>query len=336
MNPLTVDISDFYGQPPYGQQSTDLIVDKRKILNTHKKLENKFEEVKPNKNANTTYTPPTGKRSRGRPRKNKGGMSEKSGGAISINSEGGALAFNEDQLKNELSNLPKGGALGPLAATIIPQLIQMAPEIIKSLKSLKHGGAIKVGGASAMFVEGVKADDYDDIIEWMEKVKRQKKNLIREGGAIKVGSGRVGTFFKNTWDKMKKWYNNGGKETLKPFTDILLQAASNKANQLIDKGVKYVGDKTNSDTLKQMTDIAANMGRDVVENYTGKTRNDTDPNTAATGSGYDIANVDNTVKPKKERLPRGKKTAATPRIMPSLEQNQNKITERTVSRRRVY
>ena len=327
MNPLTVDISDFYGQPPYGQQSTDLIVDKRKTLNTHKKLENKFEEVKPNKNANTTYTPPTGKRSRGRPRKNKGGMNEKSGGAISIGNEGGALAFNEDQLKNELSNLPKGGALGPLAATIIPQLIQMAPEIIKSLKSLKHGGAIKVGGASAMFVEGVKADDYDDIIEWMEKVKRQKKNLIREGGAIKVGSGRVGTFFKNTWDKMKKWYNNGGKETLKPFTDILLQAASNKANQLIDKGVKYVGDKTNSDTLKQMTDIAANMGRDVVENYTGKTRNDTEP----VGSGYDIANVDNTVKPKKERLPRGKKTA---RIMPSLEQNQNKITERTV--RRVY
>ena len=32
MNPLTVDISDFYGQPPYGQQSTDLIVDKRKTL----------------------------------------------------------------------------------------------------------------------------------------------------------------------------------------------------------------------------------------------------------------------------------------------------------------
>ena len=43
------------------------------------------------------------------------------------------------------------------------------------------------------------------------------------------------------------------------------------------------------------------------KNYTGKTRNDTDPNTAATGSGYDIANVDNTGKPKKERLPRGKK-----------------------------
>ena len=69
------------------------------------------------------------------------------------------------------------------------------------------------------------------------------------------------------------------------------------------------------------------------ENNTGKSRNDTDPNTtAATGSGYDIANVDNTVKPKKERTTRGKKTAA--RIMPSLEQNQNKITERTV--RRVY
>ena len=38
MNPLTVDISDFYGQPPYGQQSTDLIVDKRKILNLIRNL----------------------------------------------------------------------------------------------------------------------------------------------------------------------------------------------------------------------------------------------------------------------------------------------------------
>ena len=45
MNPLTVDISDFYGQPPYGQQSTDLIVDKRKTLNTHKKLEKNLKKL---------------------------------------------------------------------------------------------------------------------------------------------------------------------------------------------------------------------------------------------------------------------------------------------------
>ena len=250
---------------------------------------------------------------------------------MSVNNNGGALAFNEDQLKTELSNLTKGGALGPLAASIIPQLIQMAPEIIRALKSSKKGGAIKVGGASAMFVEGVRADDYDDIIEWMEKVKRQKKNLIREGGAIKVGSGRVGTFFKNTWDKMKKWYNNGGKETLKPFTDILLQAANNKAAQLIEDGVDYVNKNSKSDTVKEITKLAASMGRDVVDQYTGKTRNDLPTiDNAPVGSGYDIANISNTIKPKKERAPRGKKT---PKIMPSLEQNQSKITERTVSRR---
>ena len=65
---------------------------------------------------------------------------------------GGALAFNEAQLMNELTGLKKGGALGTLAATVIPALIQMAPQIISSLKSLisgKEGGALKFGGASA-------------------------------------------------------------------------------------------------------------------------------------------------------------------------------------------
>ena len=91
-----------------------------------------------------------------------------SGGAISMNNKGGALAFNEQQLMNELSGLKKGGALGALAATVIPTLIQMAPQIISAIKESSKaqggrntsGGAIKLGGAAAVFIDGVEPDKF--------------------------------------------------------------------------------------------------------------------------------------------------------------------------------
>ena len=46
----------------------------------------------------------------------------------------GALAFNEQQLMNELSWLKKGGAIGILAATVILALIQITPQTISSIK----------------------------------------------------------------------------------------------------------------------------------------------------------------------------------------------------------
>ena len=110
-----------------------------------------------------------------------GAIAFKEGGAIGFSSDtGGALAFNEAQLMNELTGLKKGGALGTLAATIIPALIQMAPQIISSLKSLisgKEGGALKFGGASAVFLNGINPGDYDDVLKTMKAIERQSKNI---------------------------------------------------------------------------------------------------------------------------------------------------------------
>ena len=134
--PFTVDISAFYGESDFQEQDSGTIVDRHKTLNLHKELE-------------TPINIPSKKR---RPKR----TTAKSAGAIGFNGAGckpggaigfkdgstlvakpaiaGALAFNEQQLMNELRGLKKGGALGTIAATVIPALIQMAPQIISSVK----------------------------------------------------------------------------------------------------------------------------------------------------------------------------------------------------------
>ena len=218
--PFTVDVSAFYGSPSQGEQSSNTIIDKRKTLNLHKKINQ-----------------PVTKKSRKNKKETGGaiGMQDPQGGAIAMK-EGSAIAFNEQQLMNELTGLKKGSALPTLAATVIPTLIEMAPQIISAIKSMKKGGAIKVGGASAIFIDGVDPSKYDDMIKVMKSIDRQRKNLIKEGGSIKVGSGKMGTFFKNAWNNIKSWYGNNA-DKLKPITDILVNSAVNSANKMIDKGV---------------------------------------------------------------------------------------------------
>ena len=205
--------------------------------------------------------------------------------------DAGALAFNEAQLMNELTGLKKGGALPALAAAVIPTLIEMAPQIISAVKSMKKGGAIKVGGASAVFLDGVDPSKYDDMIKTMKAIERQRKNIIREGGAIKVGSGKMGTFFKNAWSNIKSWYGNNA-EKLKPITDILVNSAVNSANKMIDKGVNYVANKTGSDTVRQIGDVVGNMAKNTVGNTAAAVKN-----YGQTGSGYDVGDIDNTIVP---------------------------------------
>ena len=167
MEPFIFDVNTFFGEPSPLEQTSGVIKDKRKHLKTLKMLETPIEEIK------------------------EGGAIKMSGGACN-NNNGGALAFNEDQLMNELSNLKKGGSLTGLAAAIIPTLIQLAPEIIKSIKSAKKsGGAIKFGGASFIFLQSVDAANYDEMLKLFKAIERQKKNLIREGGAIQIGSGKT-------------------------------------------------------------------------------------------------------------------------------------------------
>lgn len=270
--PFTVDVSAFYGSPSQGEQSSNTIIDKRKTLNLHKKINQ-----------------PVTKKSR---KKETGGMKDPAtAGAIKV---GSALAFNEQQLMNELTGLKKGSALPALAATVIPTLIEMAPQIISAIKSMKNGGSIRVGGASAIFIDGVDPSKYDDMIKVMKSIDRQRKNLIKEGGSIKVGSGKMGTFFKNAWNNIKSWYGNNA-DKLKPITDILVNSAVNSANKMIDKGVNYVADKTGSDTMRQIGNVVGNMAKNTVQNTASAVQN---YKGSALPSSYDIDQLDNTTVPK--------------------------------------
>ena len=313
--PFLIAVSAFYGEPDPYEQSSGVILDKKKILNRHRKIDNA---------------------ANGAPKKRKGkragaiSMKQNTAGAVAMQQhapQGGALAFNEAQLMNELTGLKKGGALPALAATVIPTLIQMAPQIIDAIKSLRKnpsGGAIKIGGASAVFLDGVDPSKYDDMIKTMKAIERQRKNLIREGGAIKVGSGKMGTFFKNAWNNIKSWYGNNA-DKLKPITDILVNSAVNSANKMIDKGVKYVGDKTGSDTLKQIGNVVGNMAKDTVSNTAaavqnyGKTAQEGSGYSAALAGGYDIDNLVNDTTPAVVATKKKK-------ILTAMPNNERKVT----------
>ena len=333
--PFTVDISAFYGEPDFREQDSGTIVDRRKTLNLHKELETPV-----NNTSNRAKKSPPQRKKQGATKrtsaKSAGAIGFKdTGGAIAFNDinsgggckPGGALAFNEAQLMNELTGLKKGGALGTLAATIIPALIQMAPQIISSLKSLisgKEGGALKFGGASAVFLNGINPGDYDDVLKTMKAIERQSKNIEVRGGALYAGSSRVGTFFKNAWNKIKGWYDNNA-EKLKPITDILVNAGTNAANNAINKGVNYVNQKTGSDTVKQLANVIGDMAKGTVSDMANQIQG----KESKAGTGYDISDLDNETQAIEVQTKKKK------RILTALPQNENKMHE-SVIRRRVY
>ena len=294
--PFTVDISVFYGEPDFREQDSGTIVDRRKTLNLHKELEAPVQSKRGKKRGATKRTSAKSAGAiafNGATKDTGGAIAFKEGGACQTDSKSaGALAFNEAQLMNELTGLKKGGALGTLAATIIPALIQMAPQIISSLKSLisgKEGGALKFGGASAVFLNGINPSDYDDVLKTMKAIERQSKNIEVRGGALYAGSSRVGTFFKNAWNKIKGWYDNNA-EKLKPITDILVNAGTNAANNAINKGLNYVNQKTGSDTVKQLANVIGDMAKGTVSDVANQIQG---KDAKASGAGYDISDLDN-------------------------------------------
>lgn len=311
MEPFTFDVNTFFGEPSPVEQSSDTINDQRKHLKTLKMLETPIEEI----SAKEIKQSEGGAIKMGRGCK-------KEAGAIKMGNNGGALAFSEEQLMSELSNLKKGGSLTGLAASIIPALIQLAPEIINSIKSAKKGGAIKFGGASFIFLQGVDAANYDEMLKLFKAIERQKKNLIREGGAIKIASGRMGEFFKKSWNNLKSFYANN-KDRLKPITDILLNSASKTANKYIDKGVNYVANKTGSDTIKQISNVVGNIAKDTVNDTIENVRN-------YEGGSYDINNIGEEKKTKVNK----KKSK---KIIVSTDNNQDHVTENLIPmRKKVY
>lgn len=288
------DVSAFFGEPKPNEQTSNVIIDPRKHLKTVKMLNTPAKHVK-----------------------------QSTGGACKFGSaNGGALAFNEDQLMSELSSLKKGGSLTGIALSVIPALIELAPQIINSIKSAKkNGGAIQFGGASAIFLDGIDSSNYEEMLKVFKAIERQKKNLIREeGGAIKIGSGKTGEFFKKAWNNIKGFYVNN-KDKLKPITDILLNSASKAANKYIDKGVNYVANKTGSDTIKQISNVVGNMAKDTVNNTIENVRN-------YEGGSYDINNIgeENKTKINKKK---------SKKIIVSTDNNQSHVTENLI-RKRVY
>ncbi len=320
--PFTVDISAFYGEPDFREQNSGSIVDRRKTLNLHKKLEGNYQTKRQTKK----------KRSNPSDYSAEGGAI-KLGGAISMNNKGGALAFNEQQLMNELSGLKKGGALGALAATVIPTLIQMAPQIISAIKESSKaqsgrntsGGAIKLGGAAAVFIDGVEPDKYPEMLKTLKMIERQRKNLIRDGGAIRVGSGKFGDTMKKAWNSIKSWYGNNA-DKLKPITDILLHSAVETAGDYINKGVQYVGDKTGSSTMKEIADVVGDMAKGSVNKMANQIASY--GTTQQQGSGYDIDNLQNDT----EAV--GVVSKKKKRILTALPQNQNQIHASVITRRK--
>ena len=196
------------------------------------------------------------------------------------------------------------------------------------------------GEASAVFLQGINPSDYDDVLKTMKAIERQSKNIEVRGGALYAGSNRVGTFFKNAWNKIKNWYGNNA-EKLKPITDILVNAGTNAANNAINKGVNYVSQKTGSDTVKQIANVIGDMAKGTVAELrsAGTTKSSHSvkdvanqiqgKDAKASGAGYDISDLSDEVNAM--AVPTKKKN----RILTALPQNENKI-EKSVIRRRVY
>ena len=109
-----------------------------------------------------------------------------------------------------------------------------------------------------------------------------------------AGSSRVGTLFKNVWNKIKSWYGNSA-EKLKPITDILVNAGTNAANNVFNKSVNYISNKTGSDIVKQIANVVGNMAKDTVSDVANQIQGKASKNT--TGAGYDISNLDNETTP---------------------------------------
>lgn len=305
MESFVFDVNSFFGEPSPLEQSSGVISDPRKHLKTLKMIETPIEEIK---------EPKAGAIKIGKGDESCGGACKK----------GSAIAFNEEQLMSELSNMKKGGSLTGLAATIIPSLIQLAPEIINSIKSAKKSaGTIKFGGASFIFLQGIDAANYDEMLKLFKAIERQKKNLIREGDSIKIGSGKMGEFFKKSWNNLKSFYANN-KDRLKPITDILLNSASKAANKYIDKGVDYIANKTGSDTIKQISNVVGNMAKDTVDNTINTVKN-------YEGGSYDINNINDEKKTKVNK----KKSK---KIIVSTDNNQDHVTENLIpiQRKKVY
>ena len=105
--PFIVDICAFYGEPDFQEQDSGTIVDRRKTLNLHKELETPVNNTPKRKKRTPKQTPTKSEDAIAMSTDvNQGGAvafgttKSATGGSCKF---GGALAFNEAQLMNELT-----------------------------------------------------------------------------------------------------------------------------------------------------------------------------------------------------------------------------------------
>lgn len=184
----------------------------------------------------------------------------------------GALAFNDEELIEQLKNLKKGDKLGSGALTTaaITGLITAAPEIIRAIGSLRKGKGYT--GSGEVFVKNLSPDKFDAMENLMKQINRQKKyfKFDENTNEYSVGSGKFGDFMSKAWSKVKQIW---GSEGFKPIKEALLNAANNTAQSAIDTAAKKVSSKVQNEDLKRIVkatkDVAVAAKDNVIDRASG-------------------------------------------------------------------
>lgn len=170
----------------------------------------------------------------------------------------GALAFNDEELIEQLKTLKKGDKLGSGALTTaaITGLITAAPEIIRAIGTLRKGKGYT--GSGEVFVKNLSPDKFDAMENLMKQINRQKKYFKFDSATneYEVGSGKFGDFMSKAWSKVKEIYHS---DAFKPIKQALLSAANNTATKYIDKAAKKVSSKVQNEDLKRIVDATKDV-----------------------------------------------------------------------------
>ena len=184
----------------------------------------------------------------------------------------GALAFNDEELIEQLKTLKKGDKLGSGALTTaaITGLITAAPEIIRAIGTLRKGKGYT--GSGEVFVKNLSPDKFDAMENLMKQINRQKKYFKFDSATneYEVGSGKFGDFMSKAWSKVKQIW---GSEGFKPIKEALLNAANNTAQSAIDTAAKKVSSKVQNEDLKRIVkatkDVAVAAKDNVIDRASG-------------------------------------------------------------------
>lgn len=226
-----------------------------------------------------------------------GGECQKEAGALSFNAnslpktagecnknQGGALAYNEEELLKQLSALKKGDKIGSgaLATAAITSLITAAPQIIKALGDLRKGK--EVGQGNIVYFKDLTPDKYNQMEELMKQIKNQKNNFKfnEDTNEYVVGTGRFGDFMSRAWKKLKDIY---GSEGFKPIRNALLNAASNTASKAINKAADKISSKVQNEDLKNVINVAKETAETAKNNIIDSQRGSGCVKTSEGGSG---------------------------------------------------